>query len=60
MNLFTWSMLFYYFGKYLQMKNHKKNTWKKFQIKTSENDLRCNIFDFGLLSLQAYQIQGTA
>ena len=24
MNLFTWSMLFYYFGKYLQMKNHKK------------------------------------
>ena len=59
MNLFTRSMLFYYFGKYLQMKNHKK-TWKKFQIKTSKNDFCCNLFDFNILSLQTYQIQGTA
>ena len=59
MNLFTRSMLFYYFGKYLQVKNHKK-TWKKFQIKTSKNDFCCNLFDFNILSLQTYQIQGTA
>jgi len=59
MNLITGSMLFYYFGKYLQMKNHKK-LGKKFQIKTSKNDFCCNLFDFNLLSLQTYQIQGTA
>lgn len=33
MNLFTGSMLFYYFGKYLQVKNHKKKLGKNSKSK---------------------------